>query len=66
MPEMAGPALFEQLAQARPGLKVVYMSAHPVSHLTELGLATPGKSALLKPFSAQSLLERVRDELGAK
>ena len=62
MPGQGGFALAEQLARARPGLRILYMSGYPdVSD----GLAPlpPGLPLLFKPFAPSVLAARVREAL---
>jgi two-component system, cell cycle sensor histidine kinase and response regulator CckA len=54
MPEMTGPELAQQLAQQRPGTRVLFMTGY-TEH------ASSGATALLhKPFSSATLLGHVR------
>ena len=63
MPGTSGPELAERLREARPGLRVLFMSGYTDDALTRLKLA-PGTIALLpKPFSAVDLTRRVREVL---
>jgi CheY-like chemotaxis protein len=64
MPGMNGPELATQLASAWPRLAVLYMSGYPREiaghHHSQLGPDTP---LIQKPFTAQTLLRRVREAL---
>lgn len=59
MPEMSGPELYEQLSAKIPGLKVMYISGHPIN--PGLRSEVPGDELLYlqKPFTAEALLERI-------
>jgi two-component system cell cycle sensor histidine kinase/response regulator CckA len=63
MPGSSGPSLFAQLSAEQPSLKVLYMSGYPDDAIVHL----PGLSAdvifLQKPFSADSLMCKVREAL---
>jgi|GEM_PF-4813770 len=62
MPEMDGIEAFRSIAETRPGLKVLFTSAHDASAVLELGL---DPSALLsKPYVPAALVQRLRDVLG--
>lgn len=65
MPEMSGPALAEQLMRERPGIKVLYMSAHDQHYLSHYLSAADLRNYLRKPFSAAQLALRVQRLLGA-
>jgi PAS domain S-box-containing protein len=61
MPGMTGRELYEHLAPHHPGLKVLYVSGYADGGL-EGDLA--GSAAFLsKPFSLETLVQRVQDEL---
>ncbi|MBI4456941.1 MAG: response regulator [Acidobacteria bacterium] len=61
MPEMSGPQLAEQIALLRPNTKVLFMSGYTdsVGH----GKATIASAFLKKPFTADSLGQKVREIL---
>jgi DNA-binding NtrC family response regulator len=58
MPGMSGPELGELLQEAKPGLKVLYMSGYPNDELMRKHLAF-----LPKPFNPASLARKIREEL---
>ncbi|MQA28494.1 MAG: response regulator [Luteitalea sp.] len=62
MPHMTGRELAERIRQARPSLKVLFMSGftHHAVMQRELG---PGASFLQKPFTSGALARRVRELL---
>jgi CheY-like chemotaxis protein len=65
MPGMSGAELADRLAEARPALKILFMSGYPVDD-AELSGARPGRAAVLqKPFRYGTLLEQVQRLLAA-
>jgi len=65
MPQMSGPELVERFAEIKPGLRVLQMSGYSVGELNaELPRQSNG-AILHKPFTPQTLLERVRAVLTA-
>lgn len=62
LPGQNGPALAKDLRSAHPSLKAIFISGYPENTVTKYGLTT-SQSYLPKPFSAESLLERVRQIL---
>jgi PAS domain S-box-containing protein len=63
MPGMSGGQLAERLTQQRPDLKVVYISGYPEDAIAHHGVLSPDHVFLQKPFSAATLLDRVREVL---
>lgn len=59
LPRISGITIAETLLKARPGLKVLYMSAHPAG-LVEVGMPTEGTDFIQKPFTQQSLAQKLR------
>lgn len=55
MPEMSGIELAARLTAARPGVRVLLMSADPVSVERARGQVSLVHGVLLKPFSAEEL-----------
>ena len=73
MPGMKGRELVERLANLRPGMKVLYMSAYTEDAIINFGILDPGTAFIEKPFSPDELackvrevLDANRDKLGAK
>ena len=58
MPLMKGPELATNLLAVSPSTKILLMSAYPMSEV-----ATSGWAFISKPFSVQSLNDRVRQIL---
>ena len=61
MPDTTGMKLAETLRQTRPELKVLLMSGHIDPVLLEHSLTGPNTTFLPKPFSAETLVTRVRE-----
>ena len=63
LPGQNGPALAKDLRATRPSLKAIFISGYPENTVTRYGLNTDQMSYLPKPFSAESLLGKVRQAL---
>lgn len=63
MPQMSGPEIAEQLAIARPALKVMYMSGYPDHPIFSKGGVKEGTVFLQKPFTMGALTQKVREVL---
>jgi two-component system, cell cycle sensor histidine kinase and response regulator CckA len=63
MPGGSGPQLAAQLADRRPGLKVVYMSGYTQEAIVHHGVVDPGIAFLHKPFTSESLERKIREVL---
>ena len=66
MPEMNGKVLKDRLTEARPGLKSIFMSGYTADVIAHQGILDQGIDFLQKPFSVQTLLEKVREVLDRK
>jgi PAS domain S-box-containing protein len=64
MPGLSGPHMMEQLRRGRPGLRALYVSGYPQDAIAHRGVDLEVEF-LPKPFTAASLLERVRALVGA-
>jgi PAS domain S-box-containing protein len=64
MPGASGPELTRQLIEQRPALKVIYMSGYTEDAIVHHGVLKPGIAFLNKPFTSQTLGEKIRDVLG--
>ena len=60
LPGMNGRVLAERLLTLRPELKVLYMSGYTDDMVVRTGVVAGGTAFLQKPFTAQTLLDRVR------
>lgn len=65
MPKMKGTELVERLANLKPGLRVLYMSAYTEDAAINSGILGPGNAFIEKPFSPDELASKVRQVLGA-
>jgi len=63
MPEMNGRVLAEALSAAHTGLKVLYTSGYAQDIVATRGILEPGLHFLAKTFTADQLLQRVRQVL---
>jgi two-component system, cell cycle sensor histidine kinase and response regulator CckA len=63
MPKISGRELAEQLTRRRPEMKVIYMSGYTDSAIVNSGILQKEVAFLQKPFTPDSLMERVRDVL---
>ncbi len=61
MPGESGPKLAARLVQKRPSLKVLYVSGYTANAIVHNGLVDPGISFLQKPFSRDTLGQKVRE-----
>jgi CheY-like chemotaxis protein len=65
MPGMSGHALAQDLAKQRP-LRVLFMSGYTENAFVHRGILDPGLDYIQKPFTPESLAERVGEILGPK
>ncbi len=63
MPKMGGKELSEKLFEEYPKLKVLYISGYTDNAIDHHGMLDKGVLLLQKPFSPQSLAEKVREVL---
>jgi DNA-binding NtrC family response regulator len=63
MPGMNGRVLAEQLTPRQPGMKVLYMSGYTDSFIAGHGVLEPGTHLLHKPFTSETLTQKVRELL---
>ncbi len=63
MPGMGGRELAEQMTDAQPGLKVLYVSGYTEDTVVRKGELVEGTAFLSKPFTPDVLLRRVRELL---
>jgi DNA-binding response OmpR family regulator len=60
-----GDELAERLQALRPGLRVLFVSGHPLEVLAERGIRVPADAFLEKPFTPAGLAAKVRAIMGA-
>ncbi len=65
MPRMGGVELYRRLQQARPGIKVIYMSGYTDNAIVHQGVLDPCTAFLQKPFSPIGLARKVKEVLQA-
>ncbi len=65
MPLVGGPELAKRLAEARPGLKVLYLSGYPDRAVVGNGLLDADVAFLQKPFAPSVLARKVHEVLAA-
>jgi CheY-like chemotaxis protein len=63
MPQMNGPELASRLSLSRPELKVLYVSGYSADDIGDHGVLKEDVQLLQKPFSPQTLLQRMREVL---
>jgi PAS domain S-box-containing protein len=63
MPGGSGPELARQLVGRRPALKVVYMSGYAEEAIVQHGMLKPGIVFLHKPFTSDTLAQKLRQAL---
>jgi len=66
MPGMSGPELAELLADARPDMKVLYISGYAERTIMERRNMRIPAQMLSKPFTPEQLVRKVRDVLDAR
>ena len=62
LPDRNGCDLAQELSSLRRGIRAIFISGYPENLVTRRGLQ-PGWSYLPKPFSAASLLQKVKEAL---
>ena len=63
LPDRDGFDLALELVTGESGLKAIFISGYPENSITRKGLQHPGWFYLPKPFSAVSLLRKVKEAL---
>ena len=64
LPGRSGQMLAQELRTISPGLKTIFISGYPETHISKQGLQESGTFYLPKPFSVQMLLGAVEAALG--
>jgi two-component system, cell cycle sensor histidine kinase and response regulator CckA len=65
MPNMNGVELAKAVREARPGVKLLYMSGYSDNRASDAWVLDPDTPFLHKPFTASTLARKVREALGA-
>lgn len=63
MPGMSGRQLWERLAAARPGLRVLFMSGYTDDAIVQRGVLTAELAFVQKPLTVATLLTKIRQVL---
>jgi two-component system cell cycle sensor histidine kinase/response regulator CckA len=63
MPGPSGPELSRQLAERRPGFRVIYMSGYTDEAIVQHGVLRPGIAFIHKPFTSNTLGRKIREVL---
>lgn len=64
LPGANGPEVARRLRALKPDLKVLYMSGYTGDEITRRQILAPGTLLLEKPFTLQSMTEKIREALG--
>ena len=65
MPEMSGREVAARVAEAHPGIRILYMSGYTDDAVVRHGIVDSGVAFLQKPFSPLGLARKVREVLDA-
>jgi CheY-like chemotaxis protein len=63
MPGLDGVSLARRVQEQWPGIRVLYMSAHPAEILARQGLSGLEVTFLAKPYTREELMMKVREAL---
>jgi PAS domain S-box-containing protein len=63
MPGFSGPELTSLLVKQRPALKAIYMSGYTEDTIVHHGVLKPGIAFLHKPFTSETLGQKIREVL---
>jgi CheY-like chemotaxis protein len=66
MPKMNGIELSKRALSFKPDLKVLYVTGHPLTDLTDEAPPEHAANLLIKPFKARALAQKVREILDHK
>lgn len=65
MPHTNGRELYETISSYHPDMEVLYMSGYTDNVIVHHGILDEGVNFIQKPFTVQSLIQKVRQVLGA-
>jgi PAS domain S-box-containing protein len=63
MPRKNGKEMLDELRVLKPGVKVIFISGYAADVMQKKGLFEEGTEFITKPFDANDLLQKVREEL---
>jgi PAS domain S-box-containing protein len=63
MPRMSGPELAQRLREARPEMRVLFMSGYPDAAISRHGLDATSVSFIQKPFAPDALVRKMQETL---
>ncbi len=66
MPKLNGHQLAQELAQTRPGMKVLYLSGYTDDAIIRYGVMHTDTPFLPKPFTPDSIAQKIREVLDAR
>ncbi len=66
MPDMHGPELARTFSLLKPDMKILYISGYSENDISDQGVLDSGLVVLQKPFTRQSLGQKVREILDAE
>ena len=66
LPQMSGRSVGDQIAAARPGIRVLYMSGYTDDAIVHHGVLDPDTPFLQKPFTGKEFAQKVRTVLGER
>jgi CheY-like chemotaxis protein len=66
MPDMHGPQLAALLSSLKPDMKILYVSGYSENDISDQGVLDSGLDVLQKPFTRQTLGQKVREILDAE
>ena len=66
MPGANGPALALEIREARPGIRMLFMSGYTEETMEQYGFTSRHAGFIQKPFSANALARKVRQVLDAR
>ena len=65
MPQMSGAGLAQRITEIKPGLRILHMSGDSAGQLTAERTGNGNVAIIDKPFTAQTLLDKVHAVLSA-